>query len=34
MKNAIVETIIIIAIFGIAILGGYLFGIEANFKGF
>lgn len=34
MKNAIIETIIILAIFGVAILGGYFFGIEANFKGF
>ena len=34
MKNAIIETIIILAIFGVAILGGYYFGVEATFKGF
>lgn len=34
MKNAIIETIIILAIFGIAILGGYYFGIGADQTGF
>lgn len=34
MKNAIIETIIILAIFGIAIVGGIYFGIGADQTGF